>query len=98
MRDPALEARIPKTLPVLVIQGELDPVGENLVGTRRLVDPPERRLTVTAPPISSSSPSTSSPDSPPWSHPPPRDRLVAKYERGHPVTVGGRTTSYLLIF
>jgi alpha-beta hydrolase superfamily lysophospholipase len=37
MRDPALEARIPKTLPVLVIQGELDPVGENLVGTRRLV-------------------------------------------------------------
>jgi alpha-beta hydrolase superfamily lysophospholipase len=38
MRDPALEARIPKTLPVLVIQGELDPVGENLVGTRRLVE------------------------------------------------------------
>lgn len=38
MRSPALEARIPKTLPVLVIQGELDPVGENLVGTRRLVD------------------------------------------------------------
>jgi alpha-beta hydrolase superfamily lysophospholipase len=37
MRDPALEARIPKSLPVLVIQGELDPVGENLVGTRRLV-------------------------------------------------------------
>ncbi|HEY6356510.1 MAG TPA: alpha/beta hydrolase, partial [Burkholderiaceae bacterium] len=37
MRSPALEARIPKTLPVLVIQGELDPVGENLVGTRRLV-------------------------------------------------------------
>ena len=37
MRDPALEARIPKTLPILVIQGELDPVGENLVGTRRLV-------------------------------------------------------------
>ena len=37
MRAPALEARIPKTLPVLVIQGELDPVGENLVGTRRLV-------------------------------------------------------------
>jgi len=35
MRDPALEARIPETLPVLVIQGELDPVGENLVGTRR---------------------------------------------------------------
>ena len=38
MRDRALEARIPKTLPVLVIQGELDPVGENLVGTRRLVE------------------------------------------------------------
>ena len=38
MRDPALEARIPKTLPVLVIQGELDTVGENLVGTRRLVE------------------------------------------------------------
>ena len=37
MRDPALEARIPKSLPVLVIQGELDPVGENLAGTRRLV-------------------------------------------------------------
>jgi alpha-beta hydrolase superfamily lysophospholipase len=32
-----LGARIPKSLPVLVIQGELDPVGENLVGTRRLV-------------------------------------------------------------
>lgn len=38
MRDPALEARIPKALPVLVIQGELDPVGENLAGTRRLVE------------------------------------------------------------
>jgi alpha-beta hydrolase superfamily lysophospholipase len=38
MRDPALEARIPKTLPLLIIQGELDPVGENLVGTRRLVE------------------------------------------------------------
>ena len=38
MRDPALEARIPQTLPVLVIQGELDTVGENLVGTRRLVE------------------------------------------------------------
>jgi alpha-beta hydrolase superfamily lysophospholipase len=38
MRDPALEARIPKTLPVLIIQGELDPVGENLAGTQRLVD------------------------------------------------------------
>ena len=38
MRDPAHEARIPNTLPVLVIQGELDPVGENLTGTRRLVE------------------------------------------------------------
>jgi alpha-beta hydrolase superfamily lysophospholipase len=38
MRDPALEARIPKTLPLLVIQGQLDPVGENLAGTRRLVE------------------------------------------------------------
>ena len=37
MRDPELEARLPKSLPVLVIQGELDPVGENLVGTWRLV-------------------------------------------------------------
>jgi len=37
MREPAREARIPKTLPVLIIQGELDPVGENLAGTRRLV-------------------------------------------------------------
>jgi alpha-beta hydrolase superfamily lysophospholipase len=38
MRDVAREARIPTTLPVLVIQGELDPVGENLAGTRRLVE------------------------------------------------------------
>jgi alpha-beta hydrolase superfamily lysophospholipase len=37
-RDPAREARIPKTLPVLVIQGELDPVGENLKGTRALIE------------------------------------------------------------
>lgn len=37
MRDPALEARIPKSLPVLVIEGGLDPVGENLAGPRRLV-------------------------------------------------------------
>jgi len=37
MREPAREARIPTTLPVL-IQGELDPVGENLAGTRRLVE------------------------------------------------------------
>lgn len=38
MRDPAREARIATTLPVLVIQGEQDPVGENLAGTRRLVE------------------------------------------------------------
>ena len=38
MRNPALEAKIPKNLPVLVIQGELDPVGENLKGTQRLLD------------------------------------------------------------
>jgi alpha-beta hydrolase superfamily lysophospholipase len=37
MRDPEREACIPTTLPVLIIQGELDPVGENLAGTRRLV-------------------------------------------------------------
>ena len=37
MRNPAREARIPADLPVLIIQGELDPVGENLAGTRRLV-------------------------------------------------------------
>jgi alpha-beta hydrolase superfamily lysophospholipase len=38
MRDPAREARILTTLPMLIIQGELDPVGENLAGTRRLVE------------------------------------------------------------
>ncbi|MFI4929606.1 MAG: alpha/beta fold hydrolase [Burkholderiales bacterium] len=38
MREPEREARIPTTLPVLIIQGELDPVGENLAGTRRLVE------------------------------------------------------------
>lgn len=38
MRDPALEARIPKALPILVIQGEKDPVGENLKGTQALLD------------------------------------------------------------
>ncbi|MED5619778.1 alpha/beta hydrolase [Ideonella sp. BN130291] len=38
LRDPAREARIPKTLPVLVIQGEKDPVGENLKGTQALLD------------------------------------------------------------
>lgn len=38
MRDPALEARMPKNLPLLIIQGQLDPVGENLVGTNRLME------------------------------------------------------------
>jgi alpha-beta hydrolase superfamily lysophospholipase len=38
LRDPAREARIPKTLPVLVIQGSLDPVGGNLKGTQALLD------------------------------------------------------------
>jgi len=38
MREAEREARIPTSLPVLIIQGELDPVGENLVGTRRLVE------------------------------------------------------------
>ena len=38
LRDPAREARIPKSLPVLVIQGSLDPVGENLKGTQALLD------------------------------------------------------------
>ncbi len=38
MRDPALEARIPKTLPLLIIQGEKDPVGENLKGTQALME------------------------------------------------------------
>lgn len=38
LRDPAREARIPKGLPVLVIQGALDPVGANLEATRALLD------------------------------------------------------------
>jgi alpha-beta hydrolase superfamily lysophospholipase len=38
LRDPAAEARIPKSLPVLVIQGSLDPVGGNLAGTRALLE------------------------------------------------------------
>ena len=38
LRDPAREARIPKSLPVLVIQGSLDPVGGNLQGTQALLD------------------------------------------------------------
>jgi alpha-beta hydrolase superfamily lysophospholipase len=38
LRDPAREARIAKGLPVLVIQGEKDPVGENLKGTQALLD------------------------------------------------------------
>lgn len=38
LRDPAREARIPKALPVLVIQGALDPVGANLQATQALLD------------------------------------------------------------
>ncbi|WP_167812594.1 alpha/beta hydrolase [Marinobacter daqiaonensis] len=38
LRDPAREQAIPKDLPVLVIQGELDPVGNNLEGTRALLE------------------------------------------------------------
>ncbi|GIZ50087.1 alpha/beta hydrolase [Noviherbaspirillum aridicola] len=38
LRDPAREACIPQSLPVLVIQGALDPVGANLAGTRALID------------------------------------------------------------
>jgi alpha-beta hydrolase superfamily lysophospholipase len=38
LRDPATEARIPKNLPVLVIQGSLDPVGGNLQRTQALLD------------------------------------------------------------
>jgi alpha-beta hydrolase superfamily lysophospholipase len=37
-RDPAREAHIPKTLPILVLQGSLDPVGGNLKGTQALLD------------------------------------------------------------
>jgi alpha-beta hydrolase superfamily lysophospholipase len=37
-RDPAREARIPKALPIFVIQGSLDPVGGNLQGTQALLD------------------------------------------------------------
>ncbi|HEY8607777.1 MAG TPA: alpha/beta hydrolase [Noviherbaspirillum sp.] len=38
LRDPVREARIPKALPVLVIQGALDPVGANLQATRALLE------------------------------------------------------------
>ncbi len=38
LRDPAREARIPSGLPVLVIQGALDPVGANLQATHALLD------------------------------------------------------------
>lgn len=38
LRDPAREARIPQSLPVLVIQGSLDPVGANLQATQALLD------------------------------------------------------------
>jgi len=43
MRDLTLQARIPTTLPVLVIQAEFDPIGENLAGSRRLVPRDRRR-------------------------------------------------------
>lgn len=38
LRNSAREARIPKNLPVLVIQGSLDPVGGNLQATQALLD------------------------------------------------------------
>lgn len=38
LRDPAREARIPGKLPILVIQGEMDPVGGNLKETQALLD------------------------------------------------------------
>ncbi len=37
LRDPAREARIPQALPILVIQGERDPVGGNLEKTKALL-------------------------------------------------------------
>jgi alpha-beta hydrolase superfamily lysophospholipase len=37
-RGPEREARIPKHMPILVIQGSLDPVGGNLKGTQALLD------------------------------------------------------------
>ncbi len=36
--DPARQARVPKQLPILVIQGAQDPVGGNLEGTQVLID------------------------------------------------------------
>lgn len=38
LRNPEREARIPKDVPVLVIQGSLDPVGANLQATQALLD------------------------------------------------------------
>ena len=38
MRNPTVESRIPKNLPILVIQGSLDPVGGDLKGTQALLD------------------------------------------------------------
>lgn len=38
VRDPAREANIPESLPVLIVQGSLDPVGRNLEGTQALLD------------------------------------------------------------
>jgi len=37
LRDPEREQNIPQDLPVLVIQGELDPVGDNLEATKALL-------------------------------------------------------------
>jgi alpha-beta hydrolase superfamily lysophospholipase len=37
IRDPSLQSRIARDLPVLVIQGEHDPVGDNLRGTQALL-------------------------------------------------------------
>jgi alpha-beta hydrolase superfamily lysophospholipase len=38
MREPAREALIPKALPLLVVQGAQDPVGQSLKGTQALLD------------------------------------------------------------
>ncbi|MFC4257649.1 alpha/beta hydrolase [Marinobacter lacisalsi] len=38
LRDPAREQNIPEDLPILVIQGELDPVGNNLEATKALLE------------------------------------------------------------
>jgi alpha-beta hydrolase superfamily lysophospholipase len=38
LHPPEREARTPTTLPVLIVQGELDPVGENIAGTCRVAE------------------------------------------------------------